>query len=569
MNLTEAAALLDEIAEEQCRIYKVGSQFRARSQNPDDPVVRTTDLALGYPLRGSHDGAANTRRPAHQTFTMGDDVLAAWEELATLIGSSMIAARLHDLLWSEKFGDQPHEHARAAIQHYISATSHPRCEGIEVVSYLERAYDLSREIKVPEVGRPVGRRASEELVAEYECHQTKSRPGVVLRLLRLLLSLDESDRPADLRVYFDEANRLFSEREPRNRAEILQLQEALASTEPGEKSRLQRARVDLWVQHAERQEDGLLRIDALRQALEVADETGQPADIRNNIRRMIEQIDPDDLYTESFKTSTEVPSEMIEGFIDHIVGNDGIGPALDRFGAWWPPTGDPAEVAAFVDELRERFVFWSHFSQVVFDDEGRPLHYAETDKETRDLAVVKHEVLVARTHAAFAQTVLDRIGAKYAPDQEELRALFQTELITHQQPDAFARALKHYWAGRFDESIHTALPRIEPILRQALAAAGGVTYEEPQGDQPGAAKTLGKLLRDSSHCMPEELLHPLRVLLTNPLGLNLRNRYLHGIVTHAPDAQALQQDAVLVLWIAAHLRLLRLKPSTDSPAEED
>lgn len=567
MDLTEAAALLDKIAEEQCRIYKIGSRFRERSQNPDDPIVQTTALALGYPLRRSRNGHSKTNRGAHETFKIGDGALEAWDELTKLINSSAIAARFHDLLWSESSGDQPHEHARAAIQQYIAATRQPRCEGMEVVSYLERSDDLSREINAPQFAKLIGQRASEELIAEYECHQTKSRPGVVIRLLKLLLSLDESERPEELRTYFDEAHRLFADREPRNRADLLQLQEALAGDDPDERGRLRRARADLWVEHARQQEPGLGKIAALRQALEVPDTTGQLANVRNDIRRTIEQIDPGDIYTESFEFSVRIPPEQIEEIIADIVRNDGIRAALDRFGAWWPPTGHPAEVTAFVDELRERFVFLAHSSRIAFDDEGRPLHYAGTDKETRDLAVVEHEVLVARAHAACARIVLDRIGEKYAPDQEELRALFQTEIIAHEQADAFARALDHYWAGRFDESIHTALPRFEPLLRQALAAAGGVTYEEPQGDQPGGAKTLGKLLRDLSHCMPKDLLHPLSVLLTDPLGLNLRNRYLHGLARNT--GSSLKQDAVLVLWIAARLRLLQPIPAADPPVDDD
>ena len=491
MDIAGAAALLDRIAQEQPRVYKIGSQFKQRSANDRDPVIRITAVALGYPVDDSDDRQRNVHEIVLRVLETEDgagrpdphdlkaDVLAAWEELVTLVQSPVLAARLHDLVWSERSGDQPHEHARAAIQEYIAATKLSHCEGIEMLSYLERALGLSREVKAPEFARPIGQRASEELVVEYACHQTKSRAGVVLGLLRLLLTLDECDRPAELRKHFDDAHRLFAECEPRHRADVLQLQEALASDDPGEKARLQRARVDLWVQHARQQEPGLARLDALRRALEAAEETGQPAEVRNGIRRMIGQIDKDDIYTESFETLMPVPPEM-KKCIDRIVGNDGIGPALDRFGEWWPPTGDPAEVPALVDELMERFVFLYHVSQVVFDDEDRPLRYAETDEDTRKLAVVKHEVLVARTHAAFAQIVLDRMGEKYAPDQDELRALFQTELITGRQAEVFARALQHYWAGGFDEAIHIALPRIEAVLRECLTAAGGVIWNPPQ-----------------------------------------------------------------------------------------
>ena len=49
------------------------------------------------------------------------------------------------------------------------------------------------------------------------------------------------------------------------------------------------------------------------------------------------------------------------------------------------------------------------------------------------------------------------------------------------------------------------------------------------------------------------------VLLTEPTGFNLRNRYLHGQVEEAQ-----QVDAALVLQVAAYLRLLAPR---DRPAQ--
>ena len=584
MDVKKAAILLDEIAREQSRVYKIGSQFKQRSESPRDPVIRITAVVLGYPVGDSDDRERNVSEIVFRVLEAEDgadrpdlhdlkvDVLAAWEELVTLVQSPVVAARLHDLLWSEKSGDHPHKHAQAAIQEYISATHHPHCEGIEAVSYLERAYGLLREINAPEFARLIGQRASEELVAEYECHQTESRPGVVLRLLKLLLSLDASDRPAELRTYFGEAHRLFTDREPRHRAEILQLQEALASDDPIEKARLQLARVNVWVEHARKQDPGLLRIDAIQRALEVADATGQPADVRDAIRRMIRKIDPGDIYTESSEFSTRIPQEEIEELMACIVGHDEIGLSLDRFGAWWPPTGDPVDVAAFVDDLMERYVFWAHFSEEILDDDGRLIRHLETHEDKREAKIVREQARRARLHAAIAAEVLHRIGETYRPDQHDLIALFRTELIEQNQAEAFARSLEHYWAGRPDEAIHVALPRIEAVLRGLLLVAGGVVWNPPQsGTSPtrrdGGVKSVGDTLQGLRKYMPEEECRALRVLLTDAVGLNLRNRYLHGLARNT--GSTLKQDAVLVLWIAVRLRLLEPTSPADSPSEVD
>ena len=584
MDLTEAAALLDEIAREHCRDDKIAPRFRTRADRPNDPTCQYTAASLEYRLLASGSKGRDTYGPfapmiemkgrvsPPYTWDLGDDALATWKELATLVQSPVVAARLHDLLWVRRFGDQPHEHARAAIDNYISATELAHCGGLEPCSFLDRAFDLSRELNVPGVAEHVGRRAVEELVAEYRRRGPDPRPGVVIRLLTLLVDLPAADRPHELHTRLDEAHAVFADNYPNNRMAIFQLQERLARGNPKEVARLRRASVELWIQWAKRQEDGLLQLDAFRQALKVAEETGQPAEVRNNIRRMIGKTDQEDIYTESFEVLMPIPPEMKE-LMDRVVGNDGIGPALDRFGGWWPPTGDPGETAAAADERRERFVFLSHVSQVVFDDGGRPLRYVETDNDKRAVAIVRQEVLVARTHAVFAQIVLDRMGQTYTPDQEELTTLFRTELITNQQAEVFARALQHYWACRFDDAIHIALPRLEAVLRERLSAVGGTVYTEPQTGtsatrKDGGVKSLGDIVQGLSECMPEEQ-RALRVLLTDAVGLNLRNRYLHGLVTHSPDDQALQQDAALVLWIAARLRLLCLKRRPDSAEVDD
>ena len=67
--------------------------------------------------------------------------------------------------------------------------------------------------------------------------------------------------------------------------------------------------------------------------------------------------------------------------------------------------------------------------------------------------------------------------------------------------------------------------------------------------------------------MPDEH-HAMQVLLTDAVALNLRNRYLHGLVTYTPDDRTLHNDATLVLWIAARLRLLQLnQPAGSVPAD--
>ena len=240
MDVREAAALLDEIAQDGSRSFEIASELRKCSESPCDPVVRTAAAALDYCLTESNEPRRETYGPfcpmletdlgvtPPYTSDLEHDVLATWEQLAALVQSPVVAARLHDLLWVTRFGETRHEHARAAIDNYIAATELAHCDGLEPFSFLDRAFDLSRELNVPEVAQRVAQRAGEELVAEYKRHEADPRPGVVIRLLTLLVDLPAADRPDDLRKRLDEAHALFAGNYPDDRIALFQLQERLA-----------------------------------------------------------------------------------------------------------------------------------------------------------------------------------------------------------------------------------------------------------------------------------------------------------------------------------------------------
>ena len=82
----------------------------------------------------------------------------------------------------------------------------------------------------------------------------------------------------------------------------------------------------------------------------------------------------------------------------------------------------------------------------------------------------------------------------------------------------------------------------------------------PHGGQAGHDKTLGTVLSELKGVLGNEgWRRSMVVLLTEPTGFNLRNRYLHGQIEEAQEV-----DAALVLQVAAYLRLLAPQ---DRPAQ--
>ena len=229
------------------------------------------------------------------------------------------------------------------------------------------------------------------------------------------------------------------------------------------------------------QEGGVFRRLALTMALERANTIADADDLRETIRLRMQEIGDDDLGLQEISVDTEIPAAEIERLVESIVGDDGIELAFMRFGMWGPPAGDPQENAEAADRAMDEFVYQRLIPMALVDDQGRTIRQFVTDEEKRERALLQRETSFAGFHGSLVTLVLARIGEQYFPTQSDLADLFETRFIEPHQADAFARAFGHYWAGRFDEAIHIALPRIEAVLRQMLVAAGGISYTEPHG----------------------------------------------------------------------------------------
>lgn len=564
-DLESVADLLNETARERCDLMQVGQEFLTHDRNTGGEAAEAVKsaLLLRFIRNGAEARAAlgpfappfGRREPATSA------MLTVWERIAALVEAPAVKGRLHDLLWIERHGDRPYEHGRAAINGYVLGARFAACDAYDAALLLERAAELARNLNAEEFFADIAQGAKDTLAQELQGSDAKDHPGTIGSLLQLLVGLPEAYRPVDLRTRLEEAHKLFEDSHPSIRAGMLQLDEILARDDPEELARIRRATVELWVDWALKLEKALARRSALGSALELANNIPDAEDLRQEIRLHMQEISVDDLDLQAVSVATEIPAAKVEQVIHGITGEDGVEQALRRFGIWGPPTGSPDDVAKAVDRSMEDFGFWQLVPLTFTDDQGRPVRDFVTDDEKRHAATIQQEAFSAGIHGSVATLVLDRIGAQYTPSRDDLVELFETPFIRSDQADAFARALGHYWGGRFDESIHVALPRIEAVLRGVLVAAGGVAYTEPQGGHAGHDKTLGTILSELSPRFPDEgWRRSLWVVLTEPIGLNLRNRYLHGLVERAQKA-----DAALILHLAANLRLLVRKDADAKP----
>ena len=141
------------------------------------------------------------------------------------------------------------------------------------------------------------------------------------------------------------------------------------------------------------------------------------------------------------------------------------------------------------------------------------------------------------------------------PSREELIEWLATPLI----PEALAERLAHgillAVEGDFDAAANLVLPRIEAVLRQVAQAAGIAVITQQRNDRPGGALTLGELLRRLKGVLDEDLRSYFVNALCDTLGLNLRNRALHGLWGGAGPV-----EVVVLLNIISLLAGLEITP---------
>jgi hypothetical protein len=206
-------------------------------------------------------------------------------------------------------------------------------------------------------------------------------------------------------------------------------------------------------------------------------------------------------------------------------------------------------------------------TKVILDPDSAAAVFRATDALThKTAATAQQRLLASRIWGAFAVDVLQRLETKYGrPGQDELTRFFTAAFIEEAVAERIARAFELWWDGQPDESAHLIAPRLETIIREIARRMGLPVIREPIADKPGGVRSLGDLLHALNGRLPTAGWHAyLFNLLSDPLGLNLRNVIGHGMRTRISV-----DDAALLLHAACYLRLIapeQAEPQQPAPA---
>ena len=459
-----------------------------------------------------------------------------WAEALGAIEAPLLQARYGDLLWCVRHGHAPHLYARAALAGYEVLTAGDD-ELMTATHSTQRALEIALEVNdreaVTRISAAAVARAVGLLAAGPE------RPGIALRLLEAAAALPERQRPTDLteavllaeRVYAGDA-RLWDA-----------VADLLASLTADGAARRDVRRRQVDIQHA-------LELATLHHLTDLA------AALRLRLQAtLLEPIELQEVGGE-----VEVPRDAREREIVAVVGDDTAVAALRRLAARCP-SGDPAAHVRAAEQMREQHPIQFLVTRVILSEENIPLRIFTTPDEHLLAHTRQQEVMAVRVFAAVILVpAIDAIVARYgAPGQAELAAALGCDAIDADTAGILAEQVVAIMRGDADEAAaYLLVPRLERVIRELARRAGLLVIREPSGAHAGGVRSLGQILSDLEGVLPEGWRRYYACLLTDDLGINLRNRIAHGLIERVE-----RQDAALLAHAAISLSLFEVRASGD------
>jgi hypothetical protein len=545
-------------------VVTVAGEIRSRATSDEDPI-RALQAALeyhlvieqenrrGYGPFGPMMEMGGTIHPAPLA-EMRSDAVDLWARAAPLAAVPLVQARFADLLWERRYGDRPPEWAGLAVDQYVAAPASGFGEPMELTEGLQRALELSIQLKdAPRLEEAV--RAAVTLARETMDGEDRI-PGVPLRLIDSLATLRADRRPPELDDLIDQALDRYGD-DPWNLESTLGIRSRLVDA--ADRPALWRQAVESFAGLA-RRTDGLVKYAHFQHAIELAEEHGLRDDAER-LRREVEELSEDALDLHAVSAEVEVPREQIDQFIDAVVGDDDLESALTRFGSHLP-SGLPDENRALVAQLMAEHPLQFLFTKMVIGPENSLVRSIGEDDQA-DQALTDHEAQRASMFSIFAVEMLDRMSQRYG-SLAQASKWFESELIEPEVAERLGRAMELYESGDPDSAAALLAPRLERVIRRIASLVGlTVTKSPDRRGNPGGVKGLGQLIGALEGALAEPTRRYLRVLLSEVTGLNLRNRVGHGLA----DLVA-QREAALLIHAACHVRLLQPGPGAAEPPSE-
>lgn len=451
------------------------------------------------------------------------EIEAVWADFLSQTDHPVALSRLHDLLWERGHGER-HKHARAAIASYLSLTK-GEWDVMTRVACAARALELARAINDENCTAAATAACLE--IGEATIAGDDHLPGVALHVFAPLVKLPLALRPERLVEVVRTAREQYQGELPWIRQSLTALLAGLV--DPPEADTLWREQVADWRAQGDAA-TGVLRYEYRQDALQLALSHGF-SDLADEIRRDIESMTEDEFDFKTMSAEIDIPAAEVDTLVDWITAAGDWPNALRRLGAQGPPSGQVKANEAAVRNVDQRFPLQSLFGEQIIGPHTSLVFRADTPERKFRLNMARQEGYGVGLFGVVLIRILERLVRDFGqPGEDELTRCLGSSLIDSTLARQCARAFGYYWRAEYDASGHLLAPRIEAIIRRLCLSLGIQVTKLPSGDKPGGVVTLALLLDRLEGQLDESWRRYLCHVLTDALGLNLRNRICHGLI---------------------------------------
>ena len=552
-------------------------------------LERAAWAAMRYHVEITNDGAKerarvepNTRGPDGttdpvDTDDLHPDVLHSWLDLAGVVTGPAAQAQLGHLLF-QAGAPEARTHAQNAIDGCLALAAGD-ARHTDKVQAARTAVRLARAVN----DKPRYETALTQLRTVAENAITGDRPsvGAARDAFRTLISEDATGTDA----LIEKACSAWPDSEQTDMFLHLLLKVA---TDPADRESIWTRRVENFIDIAEHSDRNIVRAMRLRQALEVAEQSGT-RELRQRAAVLLQGVRHLDLGMMHITASRHQFEEQFEEVVAQLLQDRGAGELTpiddedassdnengqkgDERPTWYrrlvnfaniePPTGDPTSNRELIAMQQRLSPLAQIFPKQLQTPEGLPLYAAGDGDEKFDLDLVEWECELLTTWTPFCAEALQRVIASGMPTTEQLVASLTSDPVSPPQIAVqLAASFQRFWSGDGEAAVFITLPLIEALIRNAVIDADHGIYRLQKNQQPGQYVGLGVLLPlyYDSYNIDEREQRFLTAIFNHPAGWNLRNLAMHG---YLPNISG--QVAALVLYAA-----LRVIINTNQgPAEQ-
>jgi hypothetical protein len=285
--------------------------------------------------------------------------------------------------------------------------------------------------------------------------------------------------------------------------------------------------------------DALLKLHSYEQTHEIyrkyASRFPSAEQANKRLSREIGNLDLD--WEKSLKTisvETKIPQEQIDNFLVFIFGKTEeeheIGRVMARLTLGNLPKKD--DITKQLKDVSSKYPMQFLCTTQVIADDGIPIAKLGTLEEDYDNHFQKYALQYVQFGSFFLSLSLDELKKRF-PKEDVIDHFQKATLFENEDRDYLTRAIFAYWEGDFLIASHLFNPLIESGIRELVKNCGGLILK-PNNMDGYDRVLLGALLKNNEifenvfSQSGHNILFYFRLVLTEKLGMNLRNDFAHG-----------------------------------------